>query len=197
VNKDAGSVFVWQQDFARAIQYYEKSVAIFPEDLHSWDILLMSYRALGNDAAELQAARRMLTIAEEIVEREPQNHYAFGRGANALVVLGDLWRAKEWVDRALLIAPDNIDIRYNFACSLFGNSETFELGLDELEYVLARSTGSIIRRIDIDADLDPVREHPRFKKLLEAAEERIAKLDAANAPEIPNQPAGAGEQPRS
>ena len=99
------------------------------------------------------------------------------------------------VERVLLLAPDNIDFRYNFACALFAEPTGIELGLDHLEYVFARAVGSIIRRADIDPDLDPVREHPRFKAMYGAAMERIARLDAEKAQTSP--PAAAAAPPRS
>ena len=43
---------------------------------------------------------------------------AMGYGAIALAALGERERAKEWMNRALLIDPDNMNARYNFACSL-------------------------------------------------------------------------------
>jgi adenylate cyclase len=181
VNKDAATVFLWQHDFERALKYYEKCVTLFPEDLHSWDMVLMCYRALGDEAAIRRNAELMLAQAQAIVDREPNNQHAYARGANALVATGDIPRASEWFERVLLLAPDNIDFRYNFACALFSYPEGIELGLDHLEYVFGRSVGSIIRRADIDTDLDPVREHPRFKKMYDAAMERIAKLDADKA----------------
>ena len=141
-------------------------------------MLLMAYRALHDDRGHLDAAQRMLANAEAMVKRDPKNHYAYGRGANALLALGKLQQAQDWIERALLIAPDNIDLRYNFACTLFGDPEHHELGLDHLEFVLERSIGSIVRRIDLDTDIDPVREHPRFKQMYAAAMERVAKLDA-------------------
>ena len=177
VNKDAAAVYIWKHEFAQAIQYYEKCVSLVPEDLHSWDMLLMAYRAVGDGPAQQRTAELMFANAEALVERDPKNHYAYGRGANALVQLGKLDQAQDWIERALLIAPDNIDLRYNFACTLFGHDEHHELGLDHLEYVLERSIGSIVRRIDLDTDLDPVREHPRFKRMYDAAMERVAKLD--------------------
>ncbi|HEY1143517.1 MAG TPA: hypothetical protein VGE68_05735, partial [Sphingomicrobium sp.] len=183
VNKDAATVFVWQHDFAKALKYYEKCVSLFPEDLHSWDIILMCYRALGDQAAVRRNAELMLAQAQVIVDREPNNQHAYARGANALVSAGDIPLASEWFERVLLLAPDNIDFRYNFACALFAYPEGIELGLDHLEYVFERSVGSIIRRADIDTDLDPVRDHPRFKKMYAAAMERVAKLDAEKAKE--------------
>ena len=32
--------------------------------------------------------------------------------------LGEAERAKEWINRAMLIDPDNVNARYNFACAL-------------------------------------------------------------------------------
>ena len=195
VNKDAATVFVWQQDFAKALEYYRKCVTLFPEDLHSWDIILMCYRALADQDAVRRNAELMLAQAKVITEREPNNQHAYARGANALVAVGDMKQASEWFERVLLLAPDNIDFRYNFACALFAEPTGIELGLDHLEYVFARAVGSIIRRADIDPDLDPVREHPRFKAMYGAAMERIARLDAEKAQTSP--PAAAAAPPRS
>jgi adenylate cyclase len=194
VNKDAATVFVWQHDYLKALPFYQKCVALFPEDLHSWDIILMCYRALGDQAAIRRNAEQMLIQAQAIVDREPNNQHAYARGANALVAIGDIAAASEWFERVLLLAPDNIDFRYNFACALFAQPEGIEVGLDHLDYVFARSVGSIIRRADIDPDLDPVREHPRFKAMYAAAMQRIAKLDAEKAA---NPPPADAEPPHS
>ena len=178
VNKEAAGIYTWQRDFPQAVGFYEKCVALVPEDLHAWDMMLMAYRALDDRAATYRTAERMFEQAGNIVERDPQSHYAYARGANALVVLGRIEQAKEWIERALLIAPDNLDIRYNFACTLVGDPATADLGLDHLDYVFSRSIGSIIRRADLDSDLDPVRDHPRFMAIYAAAMERIAGLDS-------------------
>ncbi|MBA3670311.1 MAG: TIR domain-containing protein [Sphingomonas sp.] len=177
VNKEAAGLYIWRHDFVKAAGYYEKCVSLFPEDLHSWDMLLMAYRAMGDSSAQVRTAEQQLANAQAIVRREPQNYYAYARGANALVMLGDLPKAKDWIGRALLIAPENLDIRYNFACTLFTNPETHELGLDHLEYVFGRSVGSIIRRADLDTDLDPVRDHRRFQQIYAAGIERISQGD--------------------
>ena len=185
VNKDAASVFVWQHDFSRGLKFYQKCVELFPEDLHSWDLVLMCLRFVGDEEGIQRNAEQMLAHAQAIVDREPNNQHAYARGANALVAMGQLRRANEWFERVLLLAPENIDFRYNFACALLANPEGIEVGLDHLEYVFARSVGSIIRRADIDTDLDPVREHPRFKAIYRAAMDRVAKLDAEKTATTP------------
>ena len=39
-------------------------------------------------------------------------------GAGGLAALGETDRAREWMERAMLIDPDNLNMRYNFACML-------------------------------------------------------------------------------
>jgi adenylate cyclase len=197
VNSEAARIYVWQHKFDEAVRYYVKCVALVPEDLHAWDMLLMAFRATRDQASEVHTARQMLAHAQAVIERDPQNHHAYARGANALIVLRDLPRAEDWIARALLIAPDNLDIRYNFACTLLAFPEYAELGLDHLEQVFSRSVGSIIRRADIDPDLDPVRDHPRFKAMYVAAMKRIAELDAGKAAAGATPTAGASAPPRS
>ena len=46
------------------------------------------------------------------------------------------------MDRALLIDPDNLNMRYNFACALAKYLNDREGALNMLEYVLTRSKGA-------------------------------------------------------
>ena len=52
-----------------------------------------------------------------MLAQDPNNATAMGFGALALATLGEGERAKEWINRALLIDPDNMNARYNFACA--------------------------------------------------------------------------------
>jgi adenylate cyclase len=177
VNKEAVGVFVWQKKFGEAARYCEKCIALVPDDLQSWDTLMMIQSALHDEGKLREAAQGLFERSEAVIAREPQNHYAYGRAANALVVLGDIQRAQDWIGRALLIAPDNLDIRYNFACTLCAYPEWHEIALDHIAYVFSRSVGSIVRRADIDVDLDPVRSNPRFIEIYDRAMKRIAQID--------------------
>ena len=188
VNKEAAAIYIWQRKFSEAAPYYEKCVELVEDDWHSWEMLTMAYRALKNEAGIQRAAKMMLKSCETVIERDPGNCSAFGRGANALAILGDLERAKDWIDRALLIDPENLDIRYNFACTLLNLSGDPELAFEYLNYVFARSVGSIVRRADIDSDLDRIRDHPHFQEIYSAALERIAKLETETAGIAPATP---------
>jgi adenylate cyclase len=89
-------------------------------------------------------------------------------GAAALASLGERDRAKEWLGRALAIAPDDNLARYNAACTyaLLGESDR---AIDLLESVLQLVGPDMKLWFKNDSDLDPIRTHPRFQGLLALA----------------------------
>ena len=178
VQNEAAATYIWQRKYREAIPHYERCIELSEDDRHSCDMLCMAYRGLGDIEGGRGAARNLLELAQAAIEKNPSNSSAFGSGANALVIIGDLPRAQEWIERALLIDPDNLNMRYNFACTLIGYSDDVDTALKHIDYVFARSVGSIVRRADMDADLDPVRGDPRFQEIYASAKARIAKLDA-------------------
>ena len=160
--------------------YFERCVELVPDDRHSLDMLLCTYRVLGDDAGARSAAERLLASAQAALANDPCDSAALAEGANAYVTLGDMQRAREWIDRAVLIEPENLGLRYNFVCTLINYSNELELAFENLDYVFERSVGSLVRRADLDTDLDPIRDHPHFKAIYAAAIERLGKLDAKN-----------------
>jgi adenylate cyclase len=96
-----------------------------------------------------------------------------GYGVTALASLGRVERAKEWINRALLIDPDNMNMRYNFGCALTVMGE-IDAAIDILGPVLATAHIDRLNHAKVDPDLDPLREDPRFKAMIAEAEARIA-----------------------
>ena len=80
-------------------------------------MLITVYAALGKPDAAQRAAEITLQRCEKVLARDSNNGSALGHSSVALAVLGQHERAKEWMGRALLVDPDNISMRYNFACT--------------------------------------------------------------------------------
>src|SRR5207247_3711955 len=106
VNKCAGVLRFRQQRLKESIRYFEKAVALEEGDFGSAGMLITCYTALGDREAARRAAELTLGRVEKILAHDPNNGSAMGHGSWALAVLGQRERAKEWMERALLIDPD-------------------------------------------------------------------------------------------
>ena len=180
VNRAAAYLRFRQQRLDEAIGYYEKSMSLMETDLNSGSMLLTCYNAVGNSQAALRTARVTLARVEKMLVQDPNNATAMGSGALALGVLGDGERAKEWINRALLIDPDNMNARYNFACSLASlfKEPDIDAAMDLLGPVYETLAAGFLDHANVDPDLDTLRENPRFKAMVAAAEARLG-IDAA------------------
>jgi len=173
VNKSAAYLRVRQQRLEEAIRFYEKAMALMATDVNSPSMLLTCYGAVGDAAGVARAARIALARAEKILAQDTNNGAAMGYGVAALACLGESERAMEWINRALLIDPDNMNMRYNFACALVVLKRN-EAAIEILGPVFDTAHIDRLNHTKVDPDLDPLREDPRFKTMLAAAETRIA-----------------------
>jgi adenylate cyclase len=176
VNRAVAYLRFRQQRLEEAIRYYEKSMSLMETDLNSGSMLLTCYKAVGNAPAGLRVARTTLARVEKMLLQDPNNATAMGYGALALGALGELERAKEWINRALLIDPDNMNARYNFACSLASlfKEPDVDAALELLGPVFETLAAGFLDHAKVDPDLNPLRENPRFKSMVAAAEARLA-----------------------
>lgn len=80
-----------------------------------------------------------------------------------LATLCEVERAKEWTERALLLDPDNLNLRYNCASVFVVDLREFDAALDLLEPALKTVGAEAVAWYKTDPDLDLIRDHPRFK----------------------------------
>ena len=166
VNKEAGRLRRLRGDIPGATAFYEKAVEIVESDFHAWALLLTFYQAQGDRENVLRAARMMVSEAQKALEQDPSNGAALGIIAGGFAALGEGERAREWIDRAMLIDPDNLNIRYNFACVLAAHLGDKEGALTLLDRTLSVSTPMELRMAETDPDFDSIREMPRFQKMI-------------------------------
>jgi adenylate cyclase len=173
VLREAGRLAMHQRLYPQATEYYEKAFALQENDISSGGLLITCYNALGDTASLRRSAQRLLERAEKAVARDADSGSAMAAICSALFTLGENDRAREWARRAMLIDPDNLGMRYNLACDAVVCVRDFDLALELLEPVTRSMGRGQLSWLKSDADLDPLREDPRFQAMVTAAERRI------------------------
>ena len=187
VNRTAARLEYMRHRFAEAARFYEKAVALMDSDVNSAMMLVSTYRALGDVADMRRAAEVALKRADNFLTHDQSNSGVIAYSANALGALGEGDRAKARMNRAMLMDPDNWNMRYNFACALMAYLGDKDAALEILDWLLERATQPLLDYVKTDPDFDPLHEDPRYQAMVAAAEARVAaaKQTAASESEQP------------
>jgi adenylate cyclase len=149
---------------------FERAAEINPDDVNVPTFLTHVYRSLGRDEARQRWARRTVEIAERQLALYPDDARPPCMGIEGLIELGETDRAREWISRALALEPDDPTVQYNVACG-FTKLGELERALDILERNLRNAPPEFLNWVKHDADLDGLRNHPRFQKIMESIEQ--------------------------
>src|SRR5437764_149879 len=150
-----------------AARMFERCAEVDPDDYQSPALSIQIYRSLGRTVEMQAAARKAVERAESGLARQPENPRPAYLGAAALITLGDKDRAREWLARALATDPDDIWTQYNVACVYTALGDT-DRAFDLLERILPHAGHELKHGwIKHDSDLDPLRTHPRYQRILE------------------------------
>jgi adenylate cyclase len=177
VNRSAAYLRYRQNRPGDAAHFFEKALTLMDTDVNSASMLISCYTALGNPAAVARVAELTLSRADALLKQDPNNAAAVGYGATALAALGQSQRFKEWMKRALLLDPDNIKSRYNFACALAAQLKETEAALELLESVFQNVSIGLLNHAKADPDLDSLRNNPKFAAMVKAAGGRLTSAD--------------------
>jgi adenylate cyclase len=160
---------VTEGDFEGAIEHYTRALEIQPEDSQAPFLLQIVYRSLGRIEEAQKYGRLGLKRAEEELLLHPENSRPAQLGACALAALGEKDRALKWLERVRLIEPDDNNARYNSACT-YAQLGEIDQAIDVLEEWVKYAGREQSPWFKNDADLDPIRNHPRYPPLLEQVE---------------------------
>jgi adenylate cyclase len=150
-------------------------------DVHAWAKLISCYRALGDEAAMRDAARSAVAQAELVLAHDPSNGAAMSFGARGYAAVGEDVRAREWMDRALLIDPENLEMRYNLACMLATELDDANGAMTLLDRFFRKAGALRVKVAERDPDLEGLRDDPRFERMLAAAKSRLGLPDLTGA----------------
>jgi adenylate cyclase len=182
VNHEASRLMFRHGRTRECIPYFEKAASLMDQDWRSPMMLMTCYQSLGDEEALRRTAAIVRDRTEKIVARDPTNVSALAAGAGALVTVGDEERAREWIRRALMLDPDNLNMRYNIACTLIASLNDNEEALETLQPFFGQINSTVwMRHVDADPDLDPIRDDPRFQQMIADAKQRLGMADAAVA----------------
>ena len=174
VNRESARLMFRRDRMHDAIRYFEKASQLMDTDFHSCLMLQTCYVGESDERAALDAARRTLARSEVALSKDPTNGAALAAGASSLIMIGEVDRAKDWLQRALLLDPENLMVRYNVACSLTFRNSDLDGALELLApYFEQIDSPGQIRHAEIDPDMNPIRGHPRFVEMLTSAKQRL------------------------
>ena len=147
-----------------AISSYERAIEARPQDFQSPLLVAQSYDALGRPGEAQAARRRGIEAAQRHLELNPDDARAVYMAANGFAGLGDASSARAWADRALAMSPTDPMLLYNVGC-IYSMLGAIEPAIDCLEGAVQRG---LTQKgwYEHDNNLDPVRDHPRFARLL-------------------------------
>jgi adenylate cyclase len=180
VNREAARMLFRQGRISEAIPFFEKAASLMDSDYHNSAMLQCCYNSLGDEANRLRVARMTLERAERALAQNPTDSSAAAFAASCLAIFGDTQRARELIQRALLLDPDSHGLRYNLACALLVDVGDAEAALEVITPFFERvESPGHIKHFEADPDFDSIRDDPRFKQLLASAKERLGMAAAA------------------
>jgi adenylate cyclase len=174
VNREVARMLFRHDRLGESVPYFEKAASLMENDWHSAMMLTTCYEATGNSVGLRSAAKMTSERTERAVANDPTNGTALAAGAYSIAAFGDRERARDWTRRALLLDPDNLNMRYNLACTLIRQLDDCEQAVEVFAPFFERlNSTTLLRHLEVDPDLHPIRDDPRFQQMLTAAKNRL------------------------
>ena len=154
-----------QGKLEEAAAHYAAAHKKRPEDYQSLLLAGQIYDDLGRVEQAKAVRREGVQVVEQHLRLHPDDTRALYMGANGYIALGNTTKGRLWLERALLLEPEDPMLLYNAGC-IYALMNQTEEALTCLEGSVA---AGVTQRewYENDSNLDAVRDHPRFKALLE------------------------------
>jgi TolB-like protein/Tfp pilus assembly protein PilF len=156
----ARTCLMWGK-WERAARLFEEASRVKPEDVQSLVLLGLAYRKLGQAERSATAYRAGLEKGRRHLELNPDDARVLYLVAQCHADLGNRESCLEWGRKARTLGPDDPYVLYGIAC-LFTRLGEVDEAADHFERAV-RAGFRNRRWIESDPDLDPIREHPRYR----------------------------------
>ncbi len=181
VNREVARMLFRHGRIPEAIPFFEKAESLMDSDWSNPMMLITCYDSVGDPVNMRKAAKTALERVERAVAKDPTNGTALAVGAYSLAMFGEEDRAREWIRRALLLDPENLNMRYNLACTIVRQLGDIDETISTLgPFFQQVNSATIMRHIEVDPDMDAVRRDPRFQEMLAAAKSRLGIAEAVS-----------------
>lgn len=175
-HRTLGDVLRMDRNFAEAAHAYEKAAEV---DRNSYGALCMLWdcrKTLGDEEEARRITGELLPRIEKAMQLYPDDAAAYAYGCHVLHNLGLNERALEWAQRAITIDPEDYNSHYNVACFLAAIGAVDE-AIDTLEHCVPQLTLQHLHWMAQDVDMNPLRDHTRYRALIERLEIDLAKAE--------------------
>ncbi len=157
-----------QGNYEKAASLYNRASEIRPDDYQPPLLSAQSYEEMGQMEKANELRKKGIEIAEENLKFNPGDTRALSLAANGLAAIGENEKAMNFLQRALILEPDDPMLLYNAGCiyAIIGSEN------DALN-CLEKSADTGLTQKDWyihDGNLASIRESIRFKKMLERME---------------------------
>ncbi len=149
-----------------AAEHMETAWKLSPIDPLIPGLICSVYRDLGRQADLEHAARGAVNLGLQILEAEPENWRACSSVAFGYLHLGNYPEAGKYMELSLGSNRDDSIVNYNAACLYCGIGDN-ERAIQHLQISLNHGIGFQFKDwIKNDSDLDPIRNHPKFREIV-------------------------------
>ncbi len=161
-----GTAHFYRQDYVRAEENYRRALELEPNDsVHYQNLIDALVKQGKNDEVRAWSAKAAV-LAQRHVDEMPQNAEVRVRLGMFCARAGEVERALEAAARAEALQPGNAEILFRSAV-IHCIVERTEEALDRLEKAVQNGLNKV--EIENDADLERLRSHPRYRRILDLA----------------------------
>ncbi len=169
-----GTVLYFMGRYDEAADAFRTATALSPADPLMWGNLGNACRWIPGQGTEAVAAvERAILLMRERLARNPEDAGSWTRLAGWLAAQGQRDEARAAVERALELAPDDVN------CVALAGSTYFLLGerAESLRcFDQAVRNGYPVARLRRDPELAPLQEDPEFRRILECGPANVGSV---------------------